>query len=75
MAALVNGADVQLSYFNRYSSVHFIPDPIGDIIFNGVASEVFRSDFANGVTGDIAIGSTRRTRCAPAYSCAPTRRK
>ena len=50
----INGADVQLSYFNRYSSVHFTPDPIGDIIFNGVASEVFRSDFANGVTGDIA---------------------
>ena len=50
----INGADVQLSYFNRYSSVHFLPDPIGDIIFNGVASEVFRSDFANGVTGDIA---------------------
>ena len=50
----INGADVQLSYFNRYSSVHFIPDPIGDIIFNGVASDVFRSDFANGVTGDIA---------------------
>src|SRR6476620_11002662 len=50
----INGADVQLSYFNRYSSVHFFPDPIGDIIFNGVASEVFRSDFANGVTGDIA---------------------
>src|SRR6516165_8596130 len=50
----INGADVQLSYFNRYSSVHFIPDLIGDIIFNGVASDVFRSDFANGVTGDIA---------------------
>ena len=32
----INGADVQLSYFNRYSRVHFIPDPIGDIIFNGV---------------------------------------
>jgi outer membrane receptor protein involved in Fe transport len=50
----INGADVQLSYFNRYSSVHFVPDAIGDIIFNGVASQVFRSDFANGVTGDIA---------------------
>ena len=37
----INGVDVQLSYFNRYSSVHFVPDPIGDIIFNGVASEVF----------------------------------
>ena len=48
----INGADVQLSYFTRYSSVHFSPDPIGDIIFNGVASDVYRSSFSNGVTGD-----------------------
>ena len=32
----INGADVQLSYFTRYSSVHFTPDPIGDLVFNGV---------------------------------------
>ena len=50
----INGADVQVSYFTRYSSVHFIPDPIGDIVFNGVASDVFRSDIANGVTTDAA---------------------
>jgi outer membrane receptor protein involved in Fe transport len=50
----INGADVQLSYFTRYSSVHFTPDPIGDLIFNGVASNVFRSDFANGVATDAA---------------------
>ena len=55
----INGADVQLSYFNRYSSVHFLPDPIGDIIFNGVASEVFRSDFANGVTGEHRLSAQR----------------
>ena len=57
MAALqrsINGADVQLSYFTRYSSVHFVPDPIGDLVFNGVASNVFRSDFANGVATDAA---------------------
>ena len=34
--------------------MHFIPDPIGDMVFNGVASDVYRSDLANGVTGDIA---------------------
>lgn len=56
----INGADVQLSYFNRYSSVHFVPDLIGDLVFNGVASEVFRSDFANGVTGDIAYQLNNR---------------
>ena len=50
----INGADVQLSYFTRYSSVHFTPDPIGDLVFNGVASNVFRSDFANGVATDAA---------------------
>jgi outer membrane receptor protein involved in Fe transport len=50
----INGADLQLSYFTRYSSVHFTPDPIGDLVFNGVASDVYRSSIANGVTGDLA---------------------
>lgn len=48
----MNGADVQFSYFTRYSSVHFMPDTIGDLVFNGVASDVYRSGFANGVTAD-----------------------
>src|SRR5215470_6551378 len=43
----INGADVQLSYFTRYSSVHFTPDTVGDLVLNGVASDVFRSNFAN----------------------------
>ena len=50
----INGADVQVSYFSRYSSVHFVPDVLGDLIFNGVASDVYRSSLANGVTTDIA---------------------
>jgi len=50
----INGADLQLAYFTRYTSVHFTPDPIGDIIFNGVASDVYRASLANGVTSDIA---------------------
>jgi outer membrane receptor protein involved in Fe transport len=50
----INGADVQVSYFTRYSSVHFAPDVIGDLVFNGVAPDVFRSDTANGVTTDVA---------------------
>jgi hypothetical protein len=29
-------------------------DTIGDLVFDGVASNVFRSDYANGVTGDAA---------------------
>jgi outer membrane receptor protein involved in Fe transport len=48
----VNDVDFQLSYFNRYSSVHFVPDTIGDMVFNGIASDVYRANFANGVQGD-----------------------
>src|SRR6202023_1409742 len=48
----VNDLDFQLSYFNRYSSLHFVPDTAGDLFFNGIASDVYRSTFANGVQGD-----------------------
>jgi outer membrane receptor protein involved in Fe transport len=50
----VNGADAQLSYFTRYSTVHFVPDVIGDLVFNGVSSDVYRASFSNGFTGDFA---------------------
>jgi outer membrane receptor protein involved in Fe transport len=48
----VNDVDFQLSYFNRYSSLHFVPDQVPDLLFNGVASDVYRATFANGVQGD-----------------------
>jgi outer membrane receptor protein involved in Fe transport len=48
----VNGFDLQLSAFSRYSTLHFIPDTIGDLVFNGVASDVYRRGFANGLQGD-----------------------
>ena len=48
-------ADLQIAYFSRYSTVHFKPDPLGDLIFNGVASDVFRSSFYNGVQADAAF--------------------
>src|SRR4051794_1992957 len=49
-----NGLDLQTSYFNRYSSVHFVPDVVGDLVFNGVASDVYRRSFTNGVQTDAA---------------------
>jgi outer membrane receptor protein involved in Fe transport len=48
----VNGLDVQLAAFSRYSTLHFIPDTIGDLVFNGIASDVYRRSFANGLQGD-----------------------
>jgi outer membrane receptor protein involved in Fe transport len=47
-----NGIDYQLSYFNRYSQLHFLPDTIGDLIFNGVASDVYRQSVVNGIQED-----------------------
>jgi outer membrane receptor protein involved in Fe transport len=48
----VNDLDFQLSYFNRYSSLHFTPDVPGDLFFNGIASDVYRATLANGIAGD-----------------------
>ena len=50
----VDDIDYQLSYFNRYSQLHFMPDTIGDLVFNGVASDVYRQSFVNGIQEDTA---------------------
>lgn len=44
--------DYQLSAFSRYTSVGFNPDNIGDLIYTGVASKIFRSGWDNGVQAD-----------------------
>jgi outer membrane receptor protein involved in Fe transport len=48
------GFDYQVSYFNRYSQLHFIPDTIGDLVFNGVSSDVYRQSVINGIQEDTA---------------------
>jgi outer membrane receptor protein involved in Fe transport len=50
----IDDIDLQVSYFNRYSQLHFMPDPIGDLVFNGVASDVYRQSFVNGIQEDTA---------------------
>src|SRR6202163_552319 len=44
--------DYQISYFNRYSQLHFMPDPVGDLVFNGVSSDVYRQSYVNGIQED-----------------------
>lgn len=48
----INGLDLQLSAFSRYSTLHFTPDTIGDLVFNGVASDVYRKSVASGIQAD-----------------------
>src|SRR4029077_16839882 len=44
----VDDFNFQISGFNRYSSILFRPDQVGDLIFNGVASRVDRDIQSNG---------------------------
>ena len=48
----VNGFDGQLSYFTRYNELRFTPDPIGDLLLNGIASDITRRSYTNGIQGD-----------------------
>jgi outer membrane receptor protein involved in Fe transport len=42
----------QISAIGRNSDVHFLPDPIGDLYFNGVASDVDRKLYSGGLQAD-----------------------
>jgi outer membrane receptor protein involved in Fe transport len=45
--------DYQASLFYQYSSLHYLPDTQGgDLVYNGVASDVFKSNSATGVQAD-----------------------
>jgi TonB dependent receptor len=46
----------QVSAFGRVSTVHFTPDPVGDLYFNGVASDVDRTLYSAGLQGDGSYG-------------------
>jgi len=51
----IGNIDGQLALFSRYSTQHFVPDLLGDLIFNGVASNVSRRSLLNGLQGDMAL--------------------
>ncbi|HEY1789844.1 MAG TPA: TonB-dependent receptor [Verrucomicrobiae bacterium] len=42
----------QLSAFGQISGVHFLPDPNGDLVFNGEASDVARNLYSDGLELD-----------------------
>jgi outer membrane receptor protein involved in Fe transport len=45
-------ADFQLSLFSRYSGLYYQPDPMGDLMFNGISPWANRQSLATGVQGD-----------------------
>lgn len=50
--------DYQVSLFHRTSRVDYTPDPIGDLIYNGVASDITRKNEAYGVQTDASYKLT-----------------
>ncbi|RAO74792.1 TonB-dependent receptor [Dyella jiangningensis] len=46
--------DYQVSLGQRYSTVNFLPDEVGDLMFNGVASTINRSNRASTLQADFA---------------------
>ncbi len=45
-------ADFQLSLFSRYSQLSYQPDPMGDLMFNGISPWANRQSLATGLQGD-----------------------
>ena len=52
--AINDNADYQLAFFSRFSDVLFKPDPMGDLIFNGIASRDLSQSFTNGLQNDFS---------------------
>src|SRR5579883_2174807 len=60
----VGDFNLQVAGYGRVSSVHFRPDPVGDLYFNGVASDVDRRLYSGGLQADAsyALGKTHTLR-------------
>jgi outer membrane receptor for ferrienterochelin and colicins len=46
--------DVQTSFMARYSSLTFTPDPVGDLLYTGVAQDAYKQNIAYALQSDAA---------------------
>ena len=46
--------DYQVSLFTRATDVHYQPDRVGDLEFNGIAADILRRNNAHGVQADLS---------------------
>ncbi len=51
--ALGTNADYQVAYTIHYNRENFNPDPISDLIYQGIAPKVFDSDLSNAAQGNL----------------------
>ncbi|MGZ5998569.1 MAG: TonB-dependent receptor [Rhizomicrobium sp.] len=61
--------DLSVSVFGRYSSLFFTPDPLGDLLYNGIAQTAYKRDTAYGLQAEGAyhLGSDHTVRAGVIY--------
>jgi outer membrane receptor protein involved in Fe transport len=66
----IGDLNYQVSAFHQYSELHYTPDGIGDLAYNGVASNTLRSNTANGMQFDASykLNDTHTIRTGLAYT-------
>ncbi len=66
--------DTQLSIYERYAKVHFVPDIFGDLVFNDVASDVTRESYLYGTQFDASyeVNNIHKLRMGFAVSAEKT---
>ena len=47
--------DYQVSVFDRWTDLHYRPDAVGDLVFNGIAADITRRNTASGVQADTSL--------------------
>ncbi len=62
-------SDYQVSLFHRYTDVAYLPDPVGDLVYNGIAAQVLRRNEAAGLQADVSrrFGSQHTVRTGLFY--------
>jgi len=61
--------DFNVSLYGRYSSLFFTPDPVGDLLFTGIAQTAYKRDAAYGLQAEAAwhIASDHTLRAGVIY--------
>jgi outer membrane receptor protein involved in Fe transport len=62
--AVGENLNYQVAAFSRYYKLKYSPDPIGDLIYNGVAATILHTGFVNGMQEDTSykLGSQHTVR-------------
>jgi len=61
------GVELQLGYTAHYISQQFVPDPVGELIYQGVASQAKHEDGDNTLQGDLSFQTGAHTLGAGFY--------